>query len=364
MDGKKFKIKDSDLKAALGFAIKAITSKPVTPAFGDFVFKILGGDTLGVRALSHEIGAYIRVPAEAEEEFEFAVGANEIFRIANSLRGEIEFYFNEADNQLTVKPKRGKYKFFAQSAKDHPKQQLSGEEPIGKFNASDLRHGVSVASPFTAPDEHQPWKAFSLLDVKKENTTIVATNTWVLGLRSDIRGEVKTEKQVMIGSGASDLIRGMTNCEAISVSTANGYTVFRGGKEIVVQLNTTAVYPEYPKLFQKQNATVEVEKEDLIETLNRLVNVASMESHMVTIDFKPNEGMFLEASDAMFGKKGNESIPCSPTGTCKMNVNAKLLYHVVKARQSENLVIHYTSGKMPLMINGDDHVSNLIMPLI
>ena len=363
MDKKEFKIKHSDLKSALNFCYKAIKSKPLVPAMGDFVLKLMNGTTLGVRALNDEIGAYIRVPAEADSDFEFAVNATQLLSLVNSSSGDIKFSYSEEDGKVTVKPSRGKYDLFAQSPKDHPTQDISNESPVGKFDAIDFLHGVSATSPFAENDEHQPWKGFVCLDASKDSSGIVATDGWSLSYRDEVKSDVSSNVQILISKTAADLITSMSGLKTVNVSTTGKFTVYRGGKEIIVQLNSVHKYPNYKGLFPKHSSHVSVSRSEFIEDLGRIINVAPETDHSVKIEFSTEDGLSIKAHDYDFGKQGVEVIECSPTTNGSVVINSKLMLNALRPRKSDDLLIYYMDEKSPLMIKGDDKITTLVMPI-
>lgn len=363
MDGKKFKIKHSDLKKALSFCVKAISSKPVTPAFKDFVFKIIGGNTLGVRSMNSEVGAYIRVPAESDEDFGFAVDATELFPLINSSRGEIEFTYSESEQRVLIKPQKGEYQLYAQTTIDHPTQDIGKEELIGTFDSMDFLHAISITKPIAQYDELQPWKGFVCLNTSGDMAEMVATDAWVLSLRENIKGTIEKKGEVLISPVAAELIKFMGSSKSISVSTTGKYTVYRGKSEIIVQLNTTAKYPNYKGLFPNSSNQVAIYREELIEDLTRISTVSGTEHHSVDVIFKANECIEFRASDRTFGKDGIEIVEIKPTFSGQLSVNSRLFLNLLKSRQSDELVIHFISHKTPLVIKGNDNISSLIMPI-
>ena len=340
-----------------------ITSKPLTPILGDFLFDFQRY-SLTIYASDYQTTIFTKIAVDCNFIYKIAVPADIIIATLKNLPNQnITFAIDDETNTIVFKSNNGAYTIGGEECKAFPIIQLSDIQSHLEFNTKELKEKLERVITVASNDTLTPILNSVYFDFKQtEEKVLVATDIHrLIKIKvSQIRIEkplsfVLAKRTIML------LIKILCDDKIIKADFDNKY--IRITMNDIVFISTFILdkqYPDYETAIPKNNKNILiVNRESLLWTLKRLILFTNALTYQITLSISEKE-LKIMADDVNFAHKAEETLPCTYDGENGIMIlyNVKYLLDILQNLNSENVIIKLA----PIGDNKYSQKASIIMP--
>lgn len=325
-----------------------ITSKPLTPILGDFLFDFQRY-SLTIYASDYQTTIFTKIDIDCNFIYKIAVPADIIIATLKNLPNQqIIFAIDDETNTIVFKSQNGAYTIGGEECNAFPIIQLSNIQSHLEFNTKELKEKLEQVITVASNDTLTPILNSVYFDFKQtEEKVLVATDIHRL-IKIKV-SQVSIEKPlsfVLAKRTIMLLIKTLCDDKIIKADFDNKY--IRITMNDIVFISTFILdkqYPDYETAIPKNNKNILiVNRESLLWTLKRLILFTNALTYQITLSISEKE-LKIMADDVNFAHKAEETLPCSYNGENDIMVlyNVKYLLDILQNLNSENIVIKLSS---------------------
>ena len=340
-----------------------ITSKPLTPILGDFLFDFQRY-SLTIYASDYQTTIFTKIAVDCNFIYKIAVPADIIIATLKNLPNQnITFAIDDETNTIVFKSNNGAYTIGGEECKAFPIIQLSDIQSHLEFNTKELKEKLERVITVASNDTLTPILNSVYFDFKQtEEKVLVATDIHrLIKIKvSQIRIEkplsfVLAKRTIML------LIKILCDDKIIKADFDNKY--IRITMNDIVFISTFILdkqYPDYETAIPKNNKNILiVNRESLLWTLKRLILFTNALTYQITLSISEKE-LKIMADDVNFAHKAEETLPCTYDGENGIMIlyNVKYLLDILQNLNSENVIMKLA----PIGDNKYSQKASIIMP--
>ena len=340
-----------------------ITSKPLTPILGDFLFDFQRY-SLTIYASDYQTTIFTKIAVDCNFIYKIAVPADIIIATLKNLPNQnITFAIDDETNTIVFKSNNGAYTIGGEECKAFPIIQVSDIQSHLEFNTKELKEKLERVITVASNDTLTPILNSVYFDFKQtEEKVLVATDIHrLIKIKvSQIRIEkplsfVLAKRTIML------LIKILCDDKIIKADFDNKY--IRITMNDIVFISTFILdkqYPDYETAIPKNNKNILiVNRESLLWTLKRLILFTNALTYQITLSISEKE-LKIMADDVNFAHKAEETLPCTYDGENGIMIlyNVKYLLDILQNLNSENVIMKLA----PIGDNKYSQKASIIMP--
>lgn len=243
-------------------------------------------------------------------------------------------------------------------------------------NTEEFCSAIGGASAFCGSDEIRPILTGICLRIKNDTMTVAASDSHALYIEDiqvkTINYEDEAETETVIPNRATRPLLGMLNKnDRIKVLIGKTNVVFKGENETLSCRMIVGKYPEVKRLIpQTHNLIVEVDKENLTESIDRTLLAANATTQHLKLNIRNGGVLEINSEDLGYNKKATDSIPCTVNGDLSnefiVGVKGSLLASCLSAISSKNVTFKFIDGRKAILILDADNTNKniILMPVM
>jgi DNA polymerase-3 subunit beta len=318
----KFTVNSKELQQALTLASGAIHNNPVVPILNDFCME-LKGRTLTVAATDLEVSVVTEIDVAGTGEGTIAVPAKILLDTIKALPDQ-PVTIAVSDTAVDITTDVGSYSISAEDAADFPEMPIP--EGSSDFVLEPEVLNSAIKNTLFAVSNDELRQALTGIHFNFANKLeIVATNAHKLAKYTvDVDSKLDA---FTVPAKAIKLIKGVNQTVGVTAHDSHAYFTF-GNTRVACRL-IDARYPDYNAVIPDNPHTLEVDRQELLGALKRVINFATETTNLVklTID---ETGFTVSAEDMDYSHKANESLHCAYDGEdMSIGFNARFLIEML-----------------------------------
>jgi DNA polymerase-3 subunit beta len=358
----KFKCDRDDLSDALQTVLRAVSSRPGIPALTGVLLTV-SGDDLILATTDLEVSARRTVKVQAIEEGVALVPARLLADMVKSFE-QASVEFDSEDGHARVVCSRYEGTIRCLPAEDFPVLQ----DPSGirvRVNAGELAEAVSQVTRAASRDEARPILTGVLLEVSREGLTLVATDSYRLGMRelsATAEGEAKALVPERALSEVGRAAGGDEKAEA-ELLIGQGQAAFRVGGLTLTSRLIEGEFPNYRQLLPEgYESRLSASRQQLLDAVRR-VGLLARENTPVKMEFNAL-GVRLSSSSPDLGE-AVEAVEAEFTGEdLTAAFNPQYLSDGLTATVGDRVRVEVRDALKPALLKGEEEgFVYLVMPV-
>ncbi|HEY3398752.1 MAG TPA: DNA polymerase III subunit beta [Armatimonadota bacterium] len=334
------------------------------------IFVSTADNTLRLVATDLEyISLDAQVPAMVTEEGKVTVPGRVFNEIVTSLPAEEVSLESEQVGELTIRCGKSNYRVRGLPADDF--QMLPEVMPEAEFSVPEgaLRTLLAQTVFACSPDETRPILTGALLNVKPDMLTVVATDTYRMGIRTlRVETGIEAEKKVIVSSKVlGELMRILREDseEPVKVSLSGRLVEFEAHKVKISSRLIEGEYPNYEKIIPAEfTKKMTVQVEALERSLRRALIVARQDNNRVVL--RGQEGILqITAASPDLGSVEEEVEMELEGDPVEIAFNVRFMLDMLEAAGSQQVIFSLSGPLNPGTIRpaGRDDYIYLVMPM-
>ncbi len=358
----KFSCDQQTLLKALNIVNKAISPRITIPILKGILFTVKDNKlTMTASDMDMTIKHVIKENIIVEEEGEVVINSKKFTEIIRKLPKENITIETIEENSVTIKTSTLVADLFCISADEFPKINTDNEyNETLVFNSSLLMDMINKTSFAASSDETKGIITGVLIEIEENSINMVALDSFRMAVKKEAVRNIKEEKVVIEAKILNEI------CKILSETEEEEDVIFKiSKKKAQVSLNNTEIslrllegeFIRYRDVLPKEEAIkVIVNKEDLINSIERASLIAEKKNNLIRINIKNNlmsitsrseEGSIKE--DLIIDKTGDD---------IEIGFNSKYFIDALKVIDDEEIKIIFNSSISPALIlpvEGDDY---------
>lgn len=335
-----------DLKAACAKAARVIDKSP-SPATNGLLLSAESG-VLTVTGYNLTIGISVKIPAMIEIPGAIIADAKILTNAAGKLQKENTTLCTD-DDILTVQNGRSNLKVKGIPAEQYPELPTPEDGTTCRVDGANLVKLIKK-TVFAAADDKGVRMTVS------DNLRLCATDGFTLAESSIPLSKAVDERTAMIPPKALSELLDATDAVEISISEKHivartrDYTLFS-------RLMSTTWEIDVARVIPNDTAQVETDFKSLMAACERVQILASTETQPVKMSFS-SDGIELSVK-ATIGS-ANDSVAAQTKADLTLGVNAKYLFNVLKAAETDRFLV---SSPVSPMVFKDEMSTYILLPV-
>ena len=335
-----------DLKAACAKAARVIDKSP-SPATNGLLLSAESG-VLTVTGYNLTIGISVKIPAMIEIPGAIIADAKILTNAAGKLQKENKTLCTD-DDILTVQNGRSNLKVKGIPAEQYPELPTPEDGTTCRVDGANLVKLIKK-TVFAAADDKGVRMTVS------DNLRLCATDGFTLAESSIPLSKAVDERTAMIPPKALSELLDATDAVEISISEKHivartrDYTLFS-------RLMSTTWEIDVARVIPNDTAQVETDFKSLMAACERVQILASTETQPVKMSFS-SDGIELSVK-ATIGS-ANDSVAAQTKADLTLGVNAKYLFNVLKAAETDRFLV---SSPVSPMVFKDEMSTYILLPV-
>lgn len=348
-----FKINSKILLTALSKVQKAVSQNRIVPATECIRLTGKKGN-IHLSACNLEVSIETDTTADFKGEFDFIIPAGKLIDYVKKLADQPLNIEIDENNLVTIKHGSGSAKIQGENADNFP--VITTDNGV-KFSIPDLSSELySVAYARGNNEDPRPF----IYSIWIDENNIIAGDGWVIAINK-LDGDFKGIK-ALLPTKVTDILLSTTGDAEIELGKEN-CTIIVNGVTIKSRLIDDK-FPEWKGLIPKPEITIEVNKADLISSIDRVIGFSNQLTKLVRLSANGGN-LIIEAQNNELNEQSTETIKCTD-GDIGIQIKGGLILSALPKFSSEVIKIKFTDERTSIIISeydNDDYFA-LIMPTV
>ncbi len=359
----KFKILNENFLKIIESAYHAIPSRAALPILENVKIETRG-EEIYLYSTNLNFSLKVSGKAEVEEEGSVCVKGKELRDITSRLKNERITVEQREERELKIISSHGEYTFFIQPPEEFPSiEELKDSKSI-EITSDFILEGVEKVSFCVAKNDARQFLNNILIDIKGNKITFVASDSHKLGLYEIEIENFGIEGEYLLDPKSFDFLKNYKNENVkILFSKSKIQFNFSNGYEIVTLIDEE--FPNYRAVIPSETPyKLRITKEDLLETLRRLLIFTSAPNHPVRFELSP-EVLLVKAVSGEVGE-GMEFLRGFYEGDkIEVGFNCNYLIDILRHIEEDVVEIGVTGKESATLIKGEGakNYLYLLMPI-
>lgn len=360
----KFFINKENLQYAIQNVQRAISVKSPKPILTGILFKCENG-MLELTATDMELSVRCSVPAEINEPGSLVVPARYISDFARKLPDlPIEFETIGGSSLATIRYGQSEFNINGYNSLDFP----SFPTPEGQFSfemdAVELVNNIKKVIYASSNDDARPVFTGVLLEIKGEEATMVATDTFRLAVKRFVTGTPSAEliNVIIPGKALNEVVRTMGSGEKVAVTISQNHIMFETENLLITSRLISGRFPSYRQVIPENfNCIVKAPVKETLDAADRASLLAGERNSLILFQTR-SEGIVISVKTETGWIR--EDIPAQVEGEdLDILFNVRYLSDVLKTCETGEIEMKITGVYTPALMcppGTDDYVSIIV----
>jgi len=367
----KFKIKTEDLKNIVSTVSRIVDPRPASPALQGIYFRT---DENFIEVIGSDLDIVIKAKSTAEIEVEgkALINARVLSDIVRKLpRGEVTV--SDIGSELRVEQKKLNFTLRKLDDQAYPEALLQknyDEKNSQSIEPNELFESLKKVGIAASPEGGRPILTGVYFNNANEKTELAATDSYRLATH-DLTNFPIEDAGILSFRSLNETARIFEQTEEkIEINSTDRELHFYDNKFSASVRKLEGTFPDYKNLFPKENLfTIEVEKSDILEALDRATVVA--EGFIpVKIEILNPETLKITTINKDIGG-GNEEVSIKTLGLdigditgFTMSFNPNYLIQGIEVLDGKTVYLRFSGNEKPVVIQGEHETFKyLLMPV-
>lgn len=347
---------------------RAVPSRSTMPILSGVLLEVRRG-VLRLMATDLELWIEVLLPVGVEEEGKTVLESRYFSEIVRRLPEgvPVSVEVEEGGSSAQLKAARVKYALRVMSAEDYPElPQLDGEK-VWKVKESDLRSMIRETSFAVAVEETRPFLTGVLLEMRRGEVVMAATDTSRLAIskRGTFAEEVE-ERFIVPVRSLNEVGRNLDEEgeREVLVSWTSSYVQFKLPSLRLVSRLIDGQFPNYQQVIPSNYAVrLEVSRGELLSAIERVSVLSQGGTSVVRMDVR--DGGMLLSAESEVGKAEEEVAASVEGGAMEISFNARFLTDVLRVLECGGVGLEFTGQYSPAVVKplGDPAYQYIVMPI-
>jgi len=358
------------LSHAVQIVQKAVATKAQLPILTG-IYLSASGNTLELQATDYEIGVSCKIQAVVEEPGAVVLSGRYFQEMVRKLPGEtVEISSSKEDRTIKITANFAQFNLLSLPAEEFPVLKPLSGDTVFTIKDNTLKELIKKTVFACATDESRPIFTGGLLEVNKQDVSMVATNTHRLALKKDII-EDKFEnsiKMIIPAKILNELARVMVSDvpSDVTISCHSNQIAFAFDDVYIISRLIEGQFPDYNRVIPPNFATnVTINTDYFLDAVERVSLLArDGEYNVIKLAFA-NDSVIITSNNPDVGK-AQETVPAKIEGNeLDIAFNAKYVTDILKNINSEQLVFALNTPLSPASIKpiDDENYTYIITPV-
>jgi DNA polymerase III subunit beta len=359
------KLVAGDLAAALDTIAKVIERRNTIPILANALIEPAGNGDMQLLASDLDICITATCPA-TDALAPFTVPALPFRKLLEHIAGNAELVLEHDDKTLTIAHGRSRWRLPTLPVEDFPARLVPSDTASAlTFSAADFRRHFGTLSFAISTEETRYYLNGVYLHNSNSQLTTIATDGHRLA-RVTAPHEHKFPGIILPRKAVELAVDALGKNEAVELRFDDRIVEATIGTTVVASKVVDADYPEYTRVLPQQSENFcEVEREDLLEAIERLTAIMTREDYSAAgLTWAPGDDaltLVLTRSEAVNDKVAAAAVG----GEARVGVSPRYLADMLKALLGETVRLEVTGPSMPIRVTvpGHEQILAVLMPL-
>ena len=362
----KFSCKKIELSKALNTVQKAVTNRTTIPILKGILLEINEDNILNISASDLDLSIQKKINVESFEKGSIVVAAKLFVEIIKKLSSE-EITIEVEYNNVIIRSFNSEFSIVGQNKDDFPEIDTIDQVDTIKIDKEIFKNMIKQTSFSASLDESRGIIVGSLIEMNQNNINMVSLD----GFRMSVRKEyidLNINKSIIVHSRILNEIN-----KILSDEEAEYIYIYINHKNMIIKMDETIInsrllegnFIDYKNIIPKSfNCTVKINKEDMLESLERASLLAregknnlikmNIDDEKIVISSKSEEG---QVHEEIYIKKEGEGL--------EIGFNSKYIIDILRNIEDEEIYIKFITNVSPVIITPleGDRFEYLILPV-
>lgn len=350
------------------------SSKAISPKTSTFILSgvLLEADKeLSVYSTDLETSIKSTMPVKVIEKGKAVVPAKIFINILKNLEeSKINLELNKETNQVQITSENAHFNLNTLSLEEYPAfPEIKPKNPI-KLKLDEFRNLISKVQRASSQDESRAILTGTLMEMEKENLTLVATDSYRLAtIKQGLKIGEKEIKIVVPSKVLDSITKNDFKKIDLEIILEENQIVFFLKKEdkiknIIVSRLLSGKFPEYKQLIpDKMKHNILIDKEKILEVVRR---ISSISQDNIPIKIIIEKGKITAAMDIKEIGNSSENFEAA-YGEEKIEIafNPFFLIDGITMMDGKNIILSIEEPLKPILIKSekDKNILYLLMPV-
>jgi len=366
----KFTVNSTELQRSLSKIAGVLPTRSTMPILENVLCE-LSGNTLTLTATDLAVSLSVGMTVQGAADGKAAIPGRRLVETVRSLPDVIaSFAVDEGTHRIKISTENGEYTLVGESAKEFPQvPPVQGGGEV-EFPADMLRRMIHRTTFAVSGDELRPAMMGVLFQRSQEELRLVATDghRLVRLIQKGINAE-RFSRDVIVPAKALAILGRSIEGATVSCGIGTTHVQFSFGSTVLVSRLIDESYPNYESVIPSDNTkTLQVRREDLIDSIRRVALYASATTHQVRLQAS---GATLEVSaqDVDFGGEARETLPCEYSGDAiEIGFNSTYVIDLLSHLEGSDVAFRFSTPTraaivVPVGQTDKEDVLMLVMPV-
>lgn len=368
----KFSVNQKDLVQQLNIVNKGISNNNIQPILSGIYIEATSYNTLILRGTDMELGIECQLDVSVEEPGKIVIPSKYFVEMMKKLPA-IDLLFSTGENkQLKVDYGASELKLNYYDGEEYPAIHDFTGQVVFSMKGSELSKGIGRAQVAVSNDSSRPIFTGILLEVKDNRIHFVSSDTHRLCHTSMALDAVNIEDiEVIIPAKSLKEIYSIIGEEdMVEIHLTDNRVLFKIDNKKIVSRLIEGKFVNYSQVIPSQfGIELKVMRRSFLETLDRafLLTRDELKSKLNTVKLNIEDNKLIVSCKSSEIGDIYEEIPIySDGGNLELGFNAKYLIEVLRALDSEEVVVKLSSPQNPGVIepiSDTEDVLYLILPV-
>ena len=330
-------------------ASKAILPKTIEGVL-DSVYIEANENSLTITGYNMEFGITDNVKADVITQGKMIVSAKIFLEIIKKMPGDKISVIME-DQKCVIRSEKTEYAIMSGNVEDYPELPQIGDMKEISVESGILKSMIGQTIFAVAIMDSKPVFTGALFDINEGKINMVATDGSRIAIRTE---KIDTKDKfyfVVPGKALSELEKLIEdNEEKIIIELGKEHVIFRLGEEVVISRLLDGDFLSYRQCIPAEWSTdINISTKELIDSIERTsLIIHDRIKNPIRMNFL-NDKITISCSTAL-GKSYDE-IDCTANGKeIEIGFNSRFVLDVLRASQSENVVVKLRGSTSPMCI--------------
>ncbi|RKD31369.1 DNA polymerase III subunit beta [Thermohalobacter berrensis] len=358
-------VDQKELNRAIGIVQKAVTSKTTLPILNGILLEAKD-NTLKLTGTDLELGIESYINCEVIEEGSIVITSKifgDIIKKLPDLKVELEV---DLDNQVHINCGTSKFNLIGQPAEEYPQLPQVNEDVSIKIPKDLLKNMIRQTVFAAAQDEVKPILTGALLEINKNEVTLVALDGYRLALKN-VSVECEHDVKVVIPSKTLNEVSRIIDDDDsdVNIMFTSSHVLFNCGDTVIISRLLEGEFINYKDIIRDEyNSRVKVKTKDIQQSIER-ASLLAREGKNNLVKFNISDDKLVINSNSEIGNV-HEEIPIELEGNdIKIAFNSKYMLDALKVIDSEEINMDFVSNVKPCIIRPveDKSYTYLVLPV-
>ncbi len=354
-----------ELAGAVNTVVRGLTAKPTKPVLTGIFVQAEAEGRVTLMATDMDEGLSVVCPATVEEEGRGVVPGKVFANIARSVKGNVVNVTVSPGYAVSIQAGESFYRLSGFSPDDYPIFPSLSEDVVYSLDAHSFRRAVSLTHFAASKDEMRPSLTGLLLDIKGEDSELVATDGHRLSIgRLQMKGNTIEEGKYIIPTRVAQEVARILHGGEVELVLSEGRILFRSGNVSFFSRLIEGEYPDYSLLLPEEFITKVILPREEFEGLLERVSLVFREEGGVITFVMEEDAIEVRGESPEMGE-ASEKISARIEGKrIEVAYNAKYLAEAVRVAPWDEIEMGIRGEVAPTKIIGKSReFEYILMPL-